>query len=257
MNTGNIKISPQWSKSKDEIWNDMFGHFDEREDRKPFPRRIPYWSYAAVLFVLVLLTVTHLYTVNEEAGKGEHSVIRLPDNSSVTLNAESKISYKPFQWFISRKVTLEGEACFEVKSGSRFSVRSGRNRVNVLGTTFVVYARPEMYRVTCLTGRIEACAGQDMLVLHSGMQVTCRGQTQHVDNEIAPYSATGWMEGKFVFTETPLSEVVAEIERQYDIHVTSDSDLNRLYTGNFHKTEKPEDVLEIIGKPFGITFNIK
>ena len=35
-------------------------------------------------------------------------------------------------------------------------------------------------------------------------------------------------------------------------------DMNSLYyTGNFMKTERPEDVLEIIGRPFGITFNIE
>jgi ferric-dicitrate binding protein FerR (iron transport regulator) len=257
MNMGNIRINPQWSKSKDEIWNEMFGHFEERDDRKPFLRRIPLWSYAAVLLLLVLLTVIHLYKVTDEAGRGEHATVRLPDNSLVTLNAGSKISYKPLQWFVAREVVLEGEACFEVKSGSRFSVRSGGNRVNVRGTTFVVYARPEMYRVTCLEGRVEVSANRETVLLEAGMLVTCRGQQQHICKEIIPYATIGWMEGKFVFTETPLSEVVAEIERQYDIHVTSDSDLNRLYTGNFHKTEHPEDVLEIIGKPFGITFNIE
>jgi ferric-dicitrate binding protein FerR (iron transport regulator) len=68
--------------------------------------------------------------------------------------------------------------------------------------------------------------------------------------------ATGWMQGKFAFTETPLAEVVAEIERRYDIRVIPDYNPDYLYTGNFSKTERPEEVLEIIGKPFGITFNI-
>jgi ferric-dicitrate binding protein FerR (iron transport regulator) len=259
MKTENIRIVPRWRESKDEIWNKTFESLGGEGIVKMLPkRRIPLWSYAAVLLLAVVLTV-HLYTANESAVRGEHSEICLPDGSRVTLNAGSKISYKPFEWFVSRKARLEGEACFEVKSGSRFRVHSGRNSMTVLGTTFNVYARPEMYRVTCLTGRVEVLADAETFVLHSGMQVTCREGKQTVsENNVTPAQATGWMQGRFVFTETPLVEVVAEMERQYDMHVTfSGSDLNHLYTGNFMKTEKPEDVLDIIGRPFGITFNIE
>jgi ferric-dicitrate binding protein FerR (iron transport regulator) len=258
MDTKNIRIRPRWPESKAEIWNDLFESADGRgRETVSTAKRFPLWRYAAVLLVPVVLTV-HLYTVTEEAARGEHSVVRLPDHSTATLNAESKISYKPYEWFISRKVTLEGEACFDVRHGSRFSVQSGRNRVNVLGTTFNVYARPGMYRVTCLTGRVKVSADRETVVLHPGMQATCREGEWGISKDTAPCREVGWRQGKFTFVETPLPEVVAEIERQYDIHVASGAGWNRhLYTGHFFKTEKPEDVLEIIGKPFGITFNIE
>jgi ferric-dicitrate binding protein FerR (iron transport regulator) len=257
METEDIKIRPRWRKSKDKVWNETFEHLGGEKARKTLPQRIPRWSYAAVILLPVLLTV-HLYTVTEHAVRGEHAEICLPDGSPVTLNAGSKISYKPYEWFLSRKVRLEGEACFDVKPGSRFRVQSGRNRVDVLGTAFNVYARQETYRVTCLTGRVEVRAERETFVLGPGMQVTCREGKQTVNENITPEQATGWMQGKFVFIETPLAEVIAEMERRYNMRVTcSDADLNRLYTGNFMKTEKPEDILDIIGRPFGITFNIE
>jgi ferric-dicitrate binding protein FerR (iron transport regulator) len=115
-----------------------------------------------------------------------------------------------------------------------------------------------MYRVTCLTGRVAVSTSEETFVLHPGMQVTCRKGTQTVNENIMTTQTIGWMQGRFVFTETPLAEVVAEMERQYNIRVTcSGADLNHLYTGNFIKTEKPEDILDIIGRPFGITFNIE
>jgi ferric-dicitrate binding protein FerR (iron transport regulator) len=253
----NIRVGPVWSKSKEDIWNDVFEHLGERDAGKPFLRKIPSWGYAIVLIVSAGLAAC-FYTVTEEAARGEHSAVRLPDHSTVMLNAESKISYKPYGWLLSRTVTLEGEACFEVKPGSRFSVQSGRNRrVNVLGTTFNVYARPEMYRVTCLSGRVEVSAGREVTALSPDMQATCRGGAWDVGRNAVSGEGAGWIRGQFAFVEMPLPEVIAEIERQYDIHVTSDAGLNHIYTGHFFRTEKPEDVLQIIGKPFGITFNIE
>jgi len=50
---------------------------------------------------------------------------------------------------------------------------------------------------------------------------------------------------------------VKEIERQYDIRIVTSSNLDYFYTGNFSKSTDPEEILQIIGKPFGITFSIK
>jgi ferric-dicitrate binding protein FerR (iron transport regulator) len=173
------------------------------------------------------------------------------------MNAESKVSYKPFEWWLFRKVRLEGEACFDVKHGSRFTVQSGRYQVNVRGTTFNVYSRAGLYRVSCLDGQVEVHAGGESAVLNKNMQATLYEPKLLVNSDIIPQRITGWIQGKFMFVEAPLREVVAEIERQYNIHIIPDDFTNHLFTGNFSKTDKPEVVLEIIGKPFGITFSIE
>ncbi|MFV0345346.1 MAG: FecR domain-containing protein, partial [Bacteroidales bacterium] len=69
--------------------------------------------------------------------------------------------------------------------------------------------------------------------------------------------AVAWTRGQFSFVGVSLSDVVKEVERQYDIKVSTDSKLDYLYTGNFSKDKSPKDVLEIIGKPFGISFEIE
>jgi ferric-dicitrate binding protein FerR (iron transport regulator) len=250
---------PQWHKSKEEIWTEVFEPLMKeegvQEHRETPAKRFPFGSCAAILLVVLSLTI-HFYTVTEEAARGSQADVRLPGHATVTLNAGSRLSYKPLAWFISRKVTLEGEACFEVEAGSRFSVLSGGKRVHVLGTTFNVYARPEKYCVTCLAGKVEVCAGKEAVTLTPGMQATWRGWALEVSKDAVSTRAAGWMQGKFAFAETPLSEVVAEIERQYDIRVMPGYRPDYLYTGNFSRAERPEDVLEIIGKPFGITFKI-
>ncbi|MDR2121205.1 MAG: FecR domain-containing protein [Tannerella sp.] len=259
MNTENIKIRPAWAKSRDEIWDETFERLgSEEKTGKTFPVRI--WLRAcAAAGLLALILTGGLYTESREAARGEHATVYMPDGSTVVLNAGSKLSYRPLAWAFSRKaLRLEGEACFEVKPGGAFRVLSGRNTVTVRGTAFNVYARPEMYRVTCLAGRVEVRAGSETFLLGQGMQVTCREGKPAVAENVAPGEAAGWRRQKFVFVETPLAEVVAEMERQYDIRITPSAEgLNHLYTGNFVKTEKPEDVLDIIGRPFGITFNIE
>ena len=259
METNNIKINPKWSKSKDEIWDEIFANLETKQT-SPKKKRLAIWQYAAAAVAAVLIVGTsfaYLYTTTETAERGSHLAITLPDGSNVNLNAESKLSYKPYWWFASRDVKLEGEAYFEVKSGSKFTVLSGQNEVNVLGTSFNIFARAEKYSVTCLTGKVEVVANRDKVVLTPNMQATLNSGIFKVVETINTTQTIGWTQNKFSFIGVPLPDVVKEIERQYDIHVSTTSTMDYLYTGNFSKENQPEVVLEIVGKPFGITFDIE
>ena len=277
MDWENIKVKPIWAKSKEEIWVEKFEPLIEQNRSISMARRIPLWGYAAGLLIPLLLFF-QLFTITESAKRGEQKVVQLPDRSTVTLNAASKLSYHPFIWLIARKGTItrsgvfsrisqswlftrkvrfEGEAFFNVKPGSLFSVQTGDNRVNVLGTSFNIHARTGVYRVTCLTGQVEVQTEQGVAVLNPNMQATMYDRKLNITGDVTPSVATGWMQGMFVFAGAPLGEVIVEIERRYNIYVTPDYDANLLFTGIFSKTENPEEVLEIVGKAFDITFNIK
>jgi len=251
-----IKIVPEYAKSKKEIWKEKFEHLEQPKRKKVFFKKVPLWAYAASFLVLLLL-VCNMYTVTIETTKGEHKELKLPDSSILTMNAESKISYKPFKWYFSRKVELEGEACFDVKRGDRFLVKTGLNRVNVLGTTFNVCARTGLYSVTCIEGRVEVIAENEQIVLTSNMQASLRAHKLTIKNGVTSSDATGWKQGRFMFDDTPLQEVIAEVERQFNIKVNPKTYPNYLYSGNFLKLQKPEEILEIIGLPFGINFSIE
>ena len=252
----NIRIIPEYAKTKDDIWSEVFESLETPSGKKVFFRHLPIWAYAASFLIPVFLTGL-FYTKTIETAKGEHTHFKLPDHSIIALNAESKASYNPFKWFFSRIVQLEGEAYFEVKHGNRFIVQSGINRVNVLGTKFNVYARSGVYSVTCLEGKVEVYAESGSIVLHSNMQATLRVPQFSIKNDVSTSIATGWMQGRFVFDETPLREVIAEIERQYNIKVVPMTYPNHPYSGNFFKTDEPGKLLEAIGTPFGIKFRIE
>ena len=259
MKPDNIKIIPQWSKSKEDIWNEAFASLKDTPSSIK-NRHIPFWKYAAVLLVAIILTgsvISQSYTVTEIAKRGSHLAVTLPDGSKVNLNADSRLTYKPYQWIISRNVELQGEAFFEVKQGKRFSVKSNQNKVNVLGTSFNIFSRPGNYRVTCLTGKVKVTTHNETTTLAPDMQLTYHNGKLTIKENINAGQSIEWIEDKFVFEGVPLVEVINEIERQYDIRVKADIPPGHVYTGNFSRATKPDMILEIIGKPFGIKFSIE
>lgn len=261
MKTEDIKISPQWRKSKEEIWNDTFDKLEENPKMLAIkPRKKSVWLYvaAAVAAIIILLpSIAFFYTKKEMASRGTHLSVALPDGSKVELNAESEISYKPFWWIISRDVKLKGEAYFEVEKGSRFDVHSGGYRVSVLGTSFNIFSRADKFTVTCLTGKVNVVDKTTSVILTPGMQAFLnKNQLTAIEKDNAD-EIIEWKKGRFVYIGVPLNEVIQDIERQYDIRVYPNSGLDYLYSGNFTKTQKPEDILKIVGKPFGIEFKIR
>lgn len=245
MDINTIKMTPQWSKSKEQIWAERFEQLADVPGTVRFYRRrwFAVATVAAVALLLLLPSVAYLYTKDIVASRGQHLSAVLPDGSHVELNADSRLSYKPYWWRMSRHVELGGEAFFDVAKGETFRVQTANGVVRVLGTSFNVFSRGDRFDVVCLTGRVEVSFG---------------GETTVITPEITPsHSATDWMQGRFNFTDTPLQEVIEEIERQYDITITTPKEMDYYYTGNFSRTKNPEDVLRIIEKPFGLKLKIE
>lgn len=255
-----FKISPSWSASKEEIWNTLF---------EPLPDVVPinskpihflsYFQYGiAALFVGVIFLVgfAAFYTQDFETDRGTHLSINLPDGSSVELNAASKLSFKPYWWRFSRDVAMEGEAYFEVKGGSRFEVTSHYGSVAVLGTSFNVKSRYNSFSVTCLTGKVQVTASNQSVVLMPNMEAKMLNEKMTVAENNSATERISWRDNRFIFNNTPLEEVLLEIELQYNIRIARPQKMDYFYTGNFFKTNNPQEVLSIVGKPFGLTLEI-
>jgi ferric-dicitrate binding protein FerR (iron transport regulator) len=214
---------------------------------------------ASIFLATSTLIFAKFYTTNINCLRGEHLAHSLPDGSTIQLNAESSIRYAPYWWSITRSLQLEGEAFFEVKKGSRFTVKSKLGTTEVLGTSFNIYARKDQYRVLCTTGKVKVTTQQskhsitlipnELAVLVNLKQLE-KNKTTEVTNIVA------WKRNMFYFNIVPLPDVFDEIERQYDIkidyHPTSDS-LNQ-FIGSFEKQYDTEQVLQMLTLPFGFKF---
>lgn len=260
MRVEDIKIEPKWRESKEEIWAEAFESLKEHEREVTQPKKRPfalYMSVAAVVLMVILPMAAFLYSEDIVVPKGEHHALTFADGSKAIINADTKLSYKPFWWRISREVKLTGEAYFEVERGQKFVVYSNSDRVTVLGTSFNIFARGSNYNVSCLSGKVEVESRKESVILTEGMQSSLeRGRLLTTESEEIEQSI-GWVENRFTFNQTPLREVVKEIERQYNIEIMVPEKIDYIYSGNFSKLDDPEEVLHIIQEPFGIKLKIK
>ena len=163
-------------------------------------------------------------TMSLEVGRGREFKIILEDSTVVWLNSESALHYPESFAHDSRRVSVTGEAYFEVKPDKTrpFYVESGGQSIRVYGTTFNVRGYPdeEAILTTLETGSIAISAsGRENaeLYLSPGHQSRFDKTDEEVTMKtVNPEIVTGWRHGKFVFEETPLSTIMRDLSRWYD-----------------------------------------
>lgn len=249
----NVKIEPKWRKSREQIWNDHFERLTSKESTVHKVLHIGrYLRYSAAAAILIILLVPLIYTKSIVAQKGMHLSFNLPDGSSVTLNAGSELSYKPFIWFARRTVRMDGEAYFEVEKGSEFSVISDNGDVKVLGTRFNVISRDKNFSVCCISGRVMVNSG-NRVILEKQERASLGSDGKLVVDKVEEMEKViSWKENVFYFTEAPLKYVIEEISRQYNIKIDYPENNSFIYTGNFSRERDVETVLDIVALPFGL-----
>ncbi len=231
----------------EELVDELFERIRPRPSASRKSRRI--WRprlarIAAVVLVFIGLgTVTYLlgfhsqlleppvnYVEKSNPG-GQRSLIVLPDDSRVWLNAESSLRYPDtFKGQKRRVVKLSGEAYFEVASrgAKAFVVRTSDLSVKVTGTRFNVRAYPEEQHIetTLVEGRVVVDPQCDSKArdLKPGHQASY-SRTHHV-LEIIPdvnvQEKIAWKNGRLIFNNDPFVEVARDLERWYgvDIHLS-------------------------------------
>jgi transmembrane sensor len=191
-----------------------------------------------------------------ETGIGETREFVLPDQSVVTLNAKSRMTFSEDRWNEERTVKLEGEAFFSVQKGEQFQVSTNSGTVTVLGTQFNVKDRNHFYEVICYEGKVHVAGNSSPVQLTSkqSYREVSKQATQAV-MEIA--DTPTWFNKESEFESVPYQEVLNEFERQYDVTIkTKDIDIAQLYTGRFPNTDLPT-ALKSVTIPFGLTYQVK
>lgn len=247
---------PAYNKSKDEILNDILNKI-ETKNHTSIKISPVYYSAAAVILLLISLgLLMRFYSQSISSPKGKHMVYILPDNSKITLNAETKISYHPFWWFMKREVKIDGEAFFEVSKGEKFEVKSEMGTTAVLGTSFNVLARNKRYKVDCFTGKVKVSSNtKEELILTPSYSAEIQVNGNIKLSKFSPQkNDKGWINNMFNFNAVPLREVLKEVERQFNIRIEADIADDLIYTGNFSSDRSVEETLNVLCKPFGLEY---
>ena len=193
--------------------------------------------------------------VSIETAAAEKRLVQLPDASRVTLNAESEIEYDEKTWVDKRTIYLSGEAYFKVAKGPSFEVNTNVGKITVLGTRFNVKNRENLLEISCFEGTLLLKYGKEKLtVLPGNMFRIIQGKmtTGIVDAGSEPL----WLSNVSYFKKVPFSEVVHELERQYNVDVLIDSEIEKqLFTGSFNHYNL-EEALKSISTPMKLQYFI-
>ena len=191
--------------------------------RKP-TQRAPLYAMAAVLLVAAAVA-TLLWVLRPAAYStriGEQKVATLEDGSRIALNTDSSVEVRYSKR--ERLVQLDrGEAMFEVAHNVArpFLVRAGDKQIRAVGTSFVVRRDGDTVTVTLLHGKVavtdaratQAGPGPAPTYLNPGDRLRAVAEAPvRIDTQPAE-AATAWRRGQAFFSDTPLSDAVAEMNR--------------------------------------------
>ncbi len=210
--------------------------------------------------------VADVYNTISTPRGGQYKVI-LPDNSVVWLNAASSLRFPVAFAGNTRAVELEGEGYFEVAHDKRkpFIVTSQNQQTIVKGTKFNIaaYASDKEMVTTLVEGSVLVRAmnnhrdGIDEILLRPNEQVVMNNNVMTKSN-VDPTQAIAWKDGKFIFNNTPLSRIMQQLSRWYDVEVQYlDAVDNITFTGSVSRFDDIQDVLRKISLTESVRFETK
>lgn len=231
-------------------------HMQQRQRRSLGGRLRSHWKPLATAAVLLVglftfgnlpvrLQADHLTVV------GERQRLQLDDGAKILLNTNSAFASDVRD---GRQVArlLQGEAYFQVTGGSQppLEVQAGPLRANVRDTDFAVRYLDGEAQLRVQRGDVDLQGARDQRIrLSAGDSISVGpqgfGQRQRVDlnKELA------WVEGRLVFENCPLGQVIAEVQRYYPGWIISrNAKLEQVaVTGNY-RLDQPLQTLRALAQ---------
>ncbi len=249
-----------------EVWEMLPGAaairaFDASSAVVPMRRRsVPYAALAMAATLVAGLVAGGLYWTSRpvvyETAPGEQQVKTLADGSRVSLNTDSRISVSYAGG--RRHVALErGEAVFDVEhdAGHPFVVDAGAERVQDLGTSFVVRRDADRVTVTLLKGAVAVSRLADgrtamlQAQLTPGDRATFAGGAEAVVDRPSVDAVTAWRRGEVVFSNATLKDAAAEINRYGPVKVVvTDAQVANLHVSGIFETNDPAEFAVVMAK---------
>lgn len=174
-----------------------------------------------------------VYDMKQGTTKEVYNTIRIPqggeyqltlsDGTHIWLNSQSELTYPVAFHGAERQVKLTGEAYFKVTKNEKrpFIVETQGMKIKVLGTEFNVqaYHNEPSVITTLITGKVEVLSETDERnILYPSQQAVLSRETGITDiREVNTFVYTQWREGRFVFRDNTLDEIMRALARWYDM----------------------------------------
>lgn len=190
--------------------------------------------------------------------------IILSDGSIVWLKGNSSLTYPAEFESNRRKVTLEGDAVFEItKNPERpFVIKFEGLTAQVLGTSFGISSNGGKTELVVLTGRVLVSSDEDDLLVMPHERAVYDKQLKHLSKAVTKKTdETSVMLGteyNMHFEDTRMKDIVARIEKKFDVHVNVNDQLiyNCVVTADL-TDQSLERTLSIVAKTLRCKYQVE
>lgn len=264
----------------------LSGTIDRDFQSKPLRQRDQMYKWATLITAIAAGIVIGLlflqpannpsYPVKPEmriinARKGERVHLVLADGTKILLNADSRLKIPRHFSDSTRDVYLKGEAYFEVthKKCKPFRVHAGNTVTRDLSTRFVVMSYPGSLgtRVIVTEGKVamhnavtHPASGQGRVIISSNhIGIMKKDGTIGITQVKNIMNWMGWTEGKLVFNNTPLVQVIPQLDRWYDLNITLKDSIiaSRRLTATYVDRQPMGEVLDALALSLDLEYSLK
>lgn len=208
---------------------------------------------------LLLFEVAMPEKLSKSSSANEKNIlVSLSDGSRVYLNRDSKLIYPVRFGHKSRRVTLRGEAFFEIAPDIEhpFIIDAGKAKVKVLGTSFNVITNNgnnevEVY-VSTGTVMLTSNDGSQSLTLEPGF-IGKMSETNSSNSLNTNVNYLSWNTDRLIYDGEKLDVVFADLKRAYNINIVAADPAINEYRLTTQFNDQPHDT---IVKVICTTFNL-
>lgn len=186
--------------------------------------------------------------------------LTLADGTGVWLNAASSITFPVAFAGAERRVSITGEAYFEVASEAAkpFKVEVNGMVTEVLGTSFNImsYADEDVLKTTLVTGLVRVSSGSNSLLLRPGEQLSRQKNGEMKVQTADMEEVLSWKNGLISFSSAPLPVVMRRIARWYDVELVYEGSMPKdNFNGIIDRNLPLQNVLKVM-KIYGVKYKL-
>ncbi len=245
-------------------WEKVLGQVKQNQVKTiPIYTKLKRISAAAAILIAVSLSVFYIskrITDNEvivQTDKiNKSDVIILSDGSKIWLNKNAKFSYpEKFNRKIC-KVSLTGEAFFEIARNPEkpFIIETEHSEITVLGTSFNVNTDTIQTKVAVTTGKVNVKSVYSSLSINIAPNYAATVTQNNIEKtENSNPNYISWKTGKFIFEDTPIQEIITDLNSFYEKQIIiKNQQVKCQFSASFDQADLA-DIIEILE----LTCNIK
>jgi ferric-dicitrate binding protein FerR (iron transport regulator) len=185
----------------------------------------------------------------------------LSDGSHIWLNAGSSVTYPVIFIGNERKISITGEAYFEVAHDELkpFIVSNGETNVQVLGTRFNTnaYDDENEIKVTLLEGSVKVNKGASSATIKPGQQARVNGEISVAD-DVNLEQVMAWKNGLFNLTGEDIKTIMRQISRWYDADIEYHGDVSNIeFYGSVSRRENVYELLSVMERTGIVHFKVE